>query len=370
MRTTFFLFNTLVFFLLTACDEAGWVPRDQNSDTDTNQFFGPGVWELDLQKDADFQLTRKSGSTSTHLDIKGTYTTHDNGFSLLTVENPSDNTPATIAALRIANQAAILMPAQTNSEQLIVLTPSGTCPENNLTGNWISYKHPDDLDTSDEDQYFFGRWRYNVDPYEMESSDEYSLAGDDSGGGKTVALEEDDCDDGLAGDDTNQRYYLSTRGVAMAEEEDDAVLTYYRFGMPRGRVGTVANFDDDNYVGLLYDSENGESATISAECDAGECTIYSESNVAEVSRADASRIFDIILENPDEPERGFVLGDIVDPEDEDITGAISCMVNLEFEDTDNKLLSCVGQFPAANNAGEEVINIFLYANTGSKEESE
>ena len=360
------IFTTL---FISSCDEAGWSPvaidDDEDETTDNRRFFGPGsVWELTLDDDDSFALTRKTAidSESAELEILGTYNILDSGFTRLTVSEPAVNVPTTIAALDIADYAVLLMPPESTNNQLVATITSGTCSSASVSGNWIQYKFSSTADTSADDQYFFGTWRYDPAIDFFHTYDEYNVGEfvkNSAGGGSATS---EGCDEGLASNETDSQF-VSANASIVSIDEDDSQINTFRFGLPEDRIVSAANFDGD-YVGFMYDTDSDSSGTIAASCNAGECELYSVSDIANVEREEANKTHTLALgETPDLPEDGFITGtltDLIDDSDNN-PGNIACMVNMDINNSEKHLLSCVGQYPSE--ATGEAVNIFLYSDT-------
>lgn len=345
--------SALLFF--SACDEdaRGWVGVDPGETPQESNYFGPGsVWELSLDDNDEFTLTKKNliGDANLLLDIQGSYEDLDTGFTRLTLDSPVTGVHPEITALHIGTNSVILMPIETNNEHLVAVIQSDVCNSTNVRGNWLEFRFASGVETTNGTQTFFGTWEYNPTAGTLTFPSNYNLlpAYDKTTG---QPLTSGTCSKGLSKNNNNSFYTNARSGVFSLNENDQNNHTL-RFGMPAGEVVTLVNLNGD-YVGMMYDSSSKDSRTVSATCSNGACEIFNEASITQINRTNAN--YELALDTPDALLDGFVTGDLTDLSDSDM-GNIACMVNLNIHSQKN-LLSCVGQQPDANSP--DAVNIFL-----------
>lgn len=356
-----FLAVFLCVLFLGSCDEAGWDPVGDDDDNGGNgsvrNYFGPNdVWELRLEDDGDFRLTRKNAisDVTPQLMVEGTYETLNTGYTLFTVSNPGASIPSVLSGLQIGDDAVIMMPIQSTNPQILALVSAGECPDSLVDGTWVSYRFRDDANTLSDEESYFGTWRYNpndADNTNFIIQDDYNLTDmNTTFGGETFIS--DDCDDGLASA-TSYSHYLSDTYSAISIDKDVASTTQFRLGLPESTVATNTALNGD-YVGMMYESEGNNSSTVSLTCTDGVCELYQVTSIAIIDNFDF--IYDINFEETtDQPENGFITGtwgnDLIPASN------IACAVALDVDDDEHSFLACVAQVPGT--VVGDVANLFL-----------
>lgn len=352
----------LCVLFLGSCDEAGWDPVGDDDtggggNANARNYFGPNdVWELRLDNDGDFRLTRKNAITDVtpQLTVEGSYETLNTGYTRFSVSNPGASIPSVLSGLQIGDDAVIMMPIQSTNPQILALVSAGECPGSLVEGVWVSYRFRDDANTLSDEESYFGTWRYN--PNESDGPvymvlDDYNLTDMNSNfGGET--FNSDDCDDGLASA-ASYSHYLGNPYSAISIDKDVASTTQFRLGLPETTIATNTSLNGD-YVGMMYESEGNNSLTVSLSCTDGACELYEVTSIAIIDKADF--LYNINFnETTDQPQQGFVTGtwgnDLIPASN------IACAVALDVDEDERTLLACVAQAPGT--VVGDAANLFL-----------
>ncbi len=322
-------------------------------------FVGPGMWELELnRRDETFVMERRTEpGAEADLTISGTYEQLSSGFTRMNVTDVSDTAAqlkSAFNAVEISDEYVVLQPVENNSDQIITMVVAGECPENDLSGNWITYDTTTAADATAEDQGFFGTYtfavssgigvlqtRYNLENYEAVSN--------------LVTLDGEACDDGISEADTVVQYVSPNSGAIVHSNTDNTDTSQLLFVMDTKEIATRADLNSEHYVGFYYDSTfsaSAQSIPVSISCDNGDCEMREVENIE--SGQESTSVYEISFETPGGIAEGFVTGIITDPQDNQ--GNIACSVDNDFLDKGEIVWACAGQSPTAN---AEFINLFI-----------
>ena len=119
-----------------------------------NAYNGPGSkWDVDLNDDGTFQITRRPDVNSAiDLTIDGTYVRNPMGFVLMTVVSATGvDAPSqgdTAWAIEAEGYALMLY---TEGDSYVPMVKSGTCATEDFTGNWVIARKRSDADATEVD---------------------------------------------------------------------------------------------------------------------------------------------------------------------------------------------------------------------------
>ena len=112
----------------------------------TQTYTGAGSrWDVELASDNTFTIThRPSASGAVDMTVNGTYQALASGFLKLTVGSATGTgapSPGDAGyALNVPGYVFILKPIDPNSDQIIPMIKSGSCPTGNMSANWVMVK--------------------------------------------------------------------------------------------------------------------------------------------------------------------------------------------------------------------------------------
>ena len=355
---------------LAACKAGFESGGDGGSDGDGDgvndeiTFTGPGTWEIELNRqDETFTIEhRAEPGADVDMTITGVYQQFDSGFSLLTIQNVSEGNAALLksafTAIEISDEYLLLLPIENNSDQIIASVVANDCPENDLTGNWVTYGTTIAANASAENEYYFGTYTYAADDGTGILNSRYDLE-TFTANTNTAILSGEPCDDGVSETDSVVQYVTSSSSAVVHNNTDNADNSELLFVMDTKEVVTKAALDSDDYVGFYYDSTfalGAKAIPVALSCEAGECDMNGVGNI-ETGATNGSS-YQISFETPgtlsDAVVNGFVNGTISDADDNE--GKIVCSVDINFLGENRIVWACVGQSPTVP---AEFVNLFV-----------
>lgn len=326
-------------------------------------FISPSTWEVELNRgDETFTIERSANpGADVDLTITGVYQQLDSGFSRLTVQNVSEGSTVQLkkvfTAIEIDDEYLLLLPIENNGDQIIVSVVSGDCPENNITGNWITYDTATAANASAEDEYYFGTYTYAINNGTGILNTSYDLQTFTNADAN--ALVGAPCDDGVSETDSVVQYVSSKSSAVVHNNADNADYSELLFVMDTKEFVGKADMDSDSYIGFYYDSmfsDGAKAIPVALSCEAGECDMNPVVNIDNGSTNDNT--YQISFETPgtlsDTSVEGFVNGTISDMSDN--TGKLVCSVDIDFLGEGRIVWACVGQSPTDPTA---FINLFV-----------
>lgn len=331
--------------------------------SDSENYNGPGSkWDLELNVDGSFHIDhRPSIDTAIDYTVDGTYTRHDSGFVTLAVTGGSGaDAPAVGSeawALEAPGYAFMLKPV--DSEQLIAMVTSGTCPTADFDANWVIVKHDTSgghADASNVNRDFAGTFHYDSATGTPTLPVKKSLADgfpDVTGGG----IDPGDvvCDSGIM-NIPGAAMYLTANGGAIVHTDSgtpgDSADDSFIFGLGQKAITNISESDGD-YAGMLFDdnmSDGSKLNSISLSCTSGTCIGNIVTDVK--TGATSADSVTITLSNSvndigGTSADGFLTGTIDDGMGG--TGNMVCMADPDAVGSGKKIVSCVGQSPGDTN---------------------
>lgn len=328
----------------------------------TQSYAGAGSrWDVELASDNTFTITRRpTANAAVSMTASGSYQELASGFLKLTVSAASGTdapNPGDAAyALNVPGYVFILKPLDPNSDQLIPMVKSGSCPSTNVSANWVMVKADSSADATDAGRDFYGTFAFDTGTQTASLPSRYNFNQTDLG---SQALAAGSCSDGILTVSGADMFLTDGAGAIVhlgvdtpADDTDDQIV----FGFARQSVGSVSALDG-NYAGLLFDGGGTTGSKISpvaVSCSGGSCTGNIVTDVDNNTLSADS--VTITLSTADNPGTGFVTGTIDDNQPGSSTGQLACMVNLDAQGSGKNIMSCAGQSPGSNS---ELFNILL-----------
>lgn len=325
-------------------------------------FSGPGTWEIELNRQNDTYTIEHRAEPGADVDmtITGDYQQLDSGFTRLTIQQAPQGAQLkeTFTAIEIDDEYLLLLPIENGSDQIIASVVAGDCPENNITGNWITYDTTTAANASAEDEYYFGTYTYAINNgtgilnslYDLETFTVNT---------ETLTLDGEACDNGVSETDSVVQYVSSDGSAVVHNNADNADNSELLFVMDTKEFVAKANLDSDDYIGFYYDSMfsvGAKAIPVALSCEAGECDMNQVVNIENGSTNDNT--YQISFETPgtlsDTSVEGFVNGTISDMSDN--VGKLVCSVDIDFLGEDRIVWACVGQSPTDST---EFVNLFV-----------
>lgn len=327
-------------------------------------FIGPGTWEIELNSgDETFTIERSANpGADVDLTITGVYQQLDSGFSRLTVQKVSEGSTAQLksafTAIEIDDEYLLLLPIENNSDQIISTVVANDCPENDLTGNWITYDTATSANASAENEYYFGTYTYAASDGVGILNSHYDLETFTANTNADI-LSGTPCDDGVSETDSVVQYVSSKSSAMVHNNADNADNSELLFVMDTKEFAAKADMDSDSYIGFYYDSmfsTGAKAIPVALSCEAGECDMNQVVNIENGSTNDNT--YQISFETPgtlsDSVVDGFVNGTISDISDNE--GKLVCSVDINFLGEGRIVWACVGQSPTDPT---EFVNLFV-----------
>ncbi len=328
----------------------------------TQTYTGAGSrWDVELASDNTFTIThRPSASGAVDMTVNGTYQALASGFLKLTVGSATGTgapSPGDAGyALNVPGYVFILKPIDPNSDQIIPMIKSGSCPTGNMSANWVMVKADAGADATDASRDFYGTFAFDTGTQTASLPSRYNFNQTDLG---SQALASGTCKDGVltvAGADmflTDGAGAIVHLGVDTPNDPADDQIV---FGFARQSVGSV-NALDGSYAGLLFDGSGGAGSKImpvAVSCSSGSCTGNMVTDID--NNVLSSDSVTITLTTADNPSTGFVTGTIDSNQPGSTPGQLTCMVNLDAQGSGRNIMSCVGQSPGDNS---QMFNVLL-----------
>lgn len=323
-------------------------------DTTSTTYSGPGsFYTADLDDAGGFTVTIADDSVSAaHSTLTGTYEELDSGFLKLTVTavDSTSGTPPSVGSeavgLLIEGLALFLKPL--DSDEVIPMIVSGTCPTADFSANWL-IGQGDSQDYSSADQDAFGDFNYDAATGMATVENHYNLtsfAAVDSDAPNS--LDASACADGFIrlaeGDVTLANMWLTAVGGAIIETfADDGVTRNSSIvALPESEISDIADFAG-NYAAIAFSSTLGgvkPLAIIIAADGTGTAEVLDEVDPA-TSSGDSVTIN--LNGTINIPSTGFVTGTISDGTD---TGNMACSALADANSSGKNVLACNGQLPS------------------------
>ena len=338
--------------MIGACSGGSDTTATTGAVSESAAYSGPGSkWNFNLAADGTFDIERSAGvGAPVDMTVAGSYSRLDSGFMKLTVANATGTDAPTAGdvawALEVPGYALLVKPMQANSDQMIAMVASGSCPTGDLNANWVLVKQDVGRDTSDPTADYTGTFSYNATSGVPELPSKYSITDPTTNLG-SFSLISGTCANGILSFPM-ATLYLTDNGGAMVHtfgndlstEDDDNFI----FALKQKAIVNVSAMDGA-FVGMLFDeagSAGNKVVPISLNCVSGTCTGANVTNI-ETGAVDASSTVTVELSGTvDVPETGFITGTISTSTS---TGQITCMIDVDVSGSGKKIGSCVGQAP-------------------------
>ncbi|GEM_PF-1935516 len=356
-------------FLISACgggdsSSAGSVAAAGGGAT---SYAGPGSrWDVSLDGNGAFTITMKQTQGGPDvLDIAGSYQELPSGFLKMTVTSasstdpvnePAPNTGDAAYALNVPGYVFVLKPIAPNSDQIVPMVASGTCPTSDLDANWVLVKMDQNASAADVNNELYGTFHYNAASSQASLPARYHPSNTGSTG--SFNLSAGVCSAGVMVVNNEAEMYLTTSGGAIVrtgfqtpnDDTDDSFI----YAFSRQAIGNTGNLQG-TYAGLLYDGNapaGSRNQPVSVSCDAaGSCTGALLTDID--NNLVSTQTVTITLGTADIPSDGLVAGTITEGAS---NGGLACAVNINAQGSGRNVVSCVGQSPQDNT---QLFNILM-----------
>ncbi|MDX1756010.1 MAG: hypothetical protein R3175_08140 [Marinobacter sp.] len=332
---------------------------DSNTGEASVNYNGPGSkWDVALHEDGSFDITRRETPlTPIDLTVSGSYQRLDSGYLQLVVEEAT-GTDAPVAgdqawALEVPGYAFLLKPM--DGDQVIAMVTAGSCPDGDLAANWVMVKGHSDSDASSDSRDYFGTFEFDSStgtpslPTKHALTSGFPLVTDGGIDGSGT------CEDGLmlVGEEPDiAAMYLTENGGAIVQTNINSETdSSFIFGLTADAVDG-SDLDGD-FAGMLFDDNMSDGTQINPvafSCSGSVCEGY----LVEDIETGAASEEGVTITFSGSLSDNFVTGVIQDSDSN--SGNLACMVDLNANDTDSTIASCVGQSPGDNS---KMFNVLL-----------
>lgn len=316
----------------------------------TFSYQGSGSeWDWSLNKDGSFSAKE----LTTNVSIYGTYERLESGFVKMTVEAASGPEAPKQGdeayALEVPGVALLVKPVLSFEDEIITLVASGTCPDQDFTGNWIFTQYNPNINLNRNDHDAFGTFQWNNDESYGILPSKYSLAGYTHLGANLSPMS-GICDKGVITIQDREdavKMYLTAMGGALVKMEDsgEGVLA-----MPAQKIESQKLFAG-KYAGLLFNDSITERTqkivVLEAEINAegSSVTVKSLSNLSPIEY-DNKILGKSSIDEINSPSNGFIKVTITGQDGK--TGKAACMAGINVKETGKNVVFCIGQAPGEN----------------------
>lgn len=354
-------------FMLSGC-KTGFNNIGNGGDLigDGIDYIGPGYYVLELdQDDDDFRFTRYEAPSreDSIFQLTGTRVEATSGYTLLTVEESEGLTSIREGDNFVILESDDLVTHFVSDSGLRPLVKQGRCPSVDRGMLWTILDT--NIDADDIINGFFGQMTYNHDDVQVDLDNEYSLEDFDDFDpvDQDRAFSNRQCVDGLV-ELANHSLFHSDEG-SLIVRSDLGNDTDVMLGIPVTELNAFTDLDGAEFVGLMYNRNDPNEEMVSMTCNSEgfNCEIFLVTDEEDGTRASA--VYMTLEWDEDQalnrPHDGFIQGTVsreVDNQDDPATGNVICAYNGDANDSGGKLLSCVGQSPAANTRR---LNLAFYA---------
>jgi len=343
---------SLISASLIACSSSSSVAPES---VETDSYAGPGSkWDVELNSDDSFSITRRDTPlTPITMTVEGEYNRHSSGFMSLTVGSASGTDapdPGDQAwALEVPGYALLLKPM--TSDKIIAMVTSGECPTADIDANWIVVKQADGTDATDNSRDYFGSFHYDLATDTPSLPSKYAVSTGFPAVVGGSGLGTGSCENGLmyvgTSPDIAAMYLTRTGGAIVQTNINDESDSQFIFALAQKAIGDIGSLQGD-YAGMLFDDNtvSGDSVSpVSMSCDnVGVCTGTLVTDVT-TGALDTDTVTLALTNAVDDLEDGFVTGTITAGSD---TGNLSCMVDLDANNSGKTIVNCIGQSPGDN----------------------
>ena len=335
-----------------------------DSDSTTYSYNGPGsTYSLELDTDGTFELTESDSS----LEVYGTHTTLDSGFTKMTVTSAS-GTDAPSAGdeaygIDVPGYVFLLKPLETDAD-IISMVASGECPTDDFSANWIvtsiedGQNFEDSCDaTATNGVDALGTFIYDHSESLGSLPTKYNICGDTLG---SYELGTFTCSSGLATIDDADLYLTEMGGILVNINSDDDDDSHIIVALPSNTIDDTADFDGD-YIGLILTNDSSTSTTYPISA-----TFESSTNQFTFDEIDPDTN-EIITTNDvngvstfsslNTPNDGFISGTFYLDSATSDTYKLICSTSVDIFSTGKNFLFCIGQTP--DSGSDNMFNALL-----------
>ncbi len=346
-----FILPAFALSSLIACNTGFELEEEDSNDT---IYRGPSEnasWRLVLDEDGEsFRIQKRTSPSDedNQYAMSGSYTTLETGFTEFSISSGrnSEVTTSDLPAIKIGDDSFVFFPFTEDSNELLALIPTDTCPGSDVRGNALFLDRASD--TTSAENFWMSSFQYDVSQNQAEYSDTTAL--DDAFSPLGDALDQlgGDCTDGYAESDSGD-HYLTTRSAIIEINDQFSDDSYTRTFTTRSRViSDILDYDSEDYVGFVhFQGQPEDSYYVSASCDNGFCSIFQEEEYDELEKDDF--VFEIEIDQTQlnyQSVNGATIGQIVDEEENQ--GNVACTLNSNVGSSSTKLIMCNAQAPQQN----------------------
>lgn len=362
-------------------------PGSLDNRPETITYTGPGsFYSAVLNSDGTFEIEIREqySDVDPELTVTGMFEPLDNGVLELTVggfepasaDGPENGEKA--YGVEALGYGLFLLPL--GGDEMIPMLASGGCPTADFDANWIVAQagegENDQKNAMNEDQDFFGVFRYDHDTLTATLPKTYALGGDfnDLGPGNFPDIELD-CENGFLpvpadeeSDSDPINFWFSEIGGVMveAQEESEEEGEYVRnstiFALPSD-ANTVADLEG-TFRGILFESDPDADEGIDPDNFFIEITFNTDGTgvgypVTSVNpwTVEAGEAGTIELEAFVAAGDGWYKGTLVtESEGGEAVANIGCTFTANISGTTNDILLCVGQSSGDIGSGDTIID--------------
>lgn len=351
MKTTAALLLTGALFALAACGGGSHEPVNRaatspvSPEITTRHYAGPGSrWDVRLNSDFSFSIERRSTADSpVILMVTGTYQELDSGFIQFVVGNAQgEDAPElgqTAWAIEVPGYALFLKPDETPFGGFITMIQGGSCPDTDLTANWLVIRPAISTSADNLSSAHVGQLSYTAATDNVTINQRQSLMRLDTDLGG-IDLGSGECSEGMIATDRARIYLTSAGGALVHTNHPDEAEREIIFAMQDVPISSISDLDGD-YIGLIHDVDNPSGnnvAPTTMNCSAGLCegNVHNHLNVLNIAESYSLNLFGSL----NLPGPGMTSGQVRT----DLNlGALVCQ-NLSYT-TDKVLIFCIAQNP-------------------------
>ena len=327
-----------------------------------SSYAGPGSnWDFDLFDDGTYTVSHSAmASMASQMSFSGGYQSTASGFLTLTVDAATgSNAPAvgsTLWGVQVGGSAFFMSPVAGYGEHFIPMVSGAECTGSDLANSWVNVRARSSADAASAEGSYFGSYAYTASDNGTSLDSQHALTSGNPDQG-SFDLGHGFCDDGVIATPSSD-IYLSAGGSAMAHA--DAASPdggFIAFAMPRGTVGSIADFDG-SYSGILSDDAadaTGKVAAVVVTCESGICTGQVVADVA--TGALTGETFTVDLSGSlNVPTVGLSTGTVTV---NGSSGNLGCMLDADVNFAGERMIACAGQ---STNRSYALLNLILSSN--------
>lgn len=307
-----------------------------------------------------FELLKRSDprSSASTFTLSGNYEQLNSGFSALTITSnrPSSVTAETIIAVEFSNDSFILLPFETNANELIALVEKDECPQNDLSGNAIYFDRQSGA--NNDSTPFLTHFLYSVNGNDIALSNNIAL-NDDFSQPNSTTIDSESCANGIAENGDNH-HFLSSRSSVIQIDSNTRL-----FNIPARNLSALNTLNGD-YVGFVRKYSQTEDTFIAtASCTDGSCQVFMESSHESPTSSTLSYTITLDENSLNTPQNGYVTGNVNDTNTLTEATNIACIANADLNGSSSdtvRALACSAQAPD-DATRDRVVNFMLVSSS-------